>query len=239
MTNDTWKCKCENNPSWLMTVDRCSLCGETRPEGLSAEEAMGVALSIPMGNTEMGECQRLAPGVVKHLFAMGWKLERVTEEKLAVETPNPAPDIDRVAALEAILRFAFASCCGFKGAAKAALDFCQKCDATEVKALREKVAALTSERDGLKRSNDRDQLALATLGVELFDLGCRLLEGETVATVAARSLRENVELVRTLKGQLAKLQGLADQSPESDRLRRAVTDMQMGAGQMAAVAEGR
>lgn len=40
--------------------------------GLTAVQAVGVALSIPMGRTPMHKCQELAPKVVRHLMAMGF-----------------------------------------------------------------------------------------------------------------------------------------------------------------------
>ena len=42
---------------------------------LTPTQAIGVALSIPMGVTEMSECQRLAPGVIDHLAKLGYRLE--------------------------------------------------------------------------------------------------------------------------------------------------------------------
>jgi hypothetical protein len=57
---------------------------ETAPSGeLRAEQAIGVALSVVMATTEMGECQELAPGFLRHLAAMGWALTPVQEQTAA------------------------------------------------------------------------------------------------------------------------------------------------------------
>lgn len=45
--------------------------------GFTPTRAIGVALSVPMSKTPMHECQALAPGVLRHLRAMGWKLVKV------------------------------------------------------------------------------------------------------------------------------------------------------------------
>jgi hypothetical protein len=39
-------------------------------------QAIGIALSILMSKTTMGECQQVAPKFIRHLRALGWKLAR-------------------------------------------------------------------------------------------------------------------------------------------------------------------
>jgi hypothetical protein len=60
------------------------LSAQSAPSGaLRAEQAIGVALSVVMCKTEMGECQELAPGFLRHLAAMGWTLAPVQEQTAA------------------------------------------------------------------------------------------------------------------------------------------------------------
>jgi hypothetical protein len=66
--------------------------------GLTAEKAVGVALSIPMSTTTMDECQRLAPGVVEHLRRMGFEVRAVAA------TPDGAKPTERRSPPESIYR---------------------------------------------------------------------------------------------------------------------------------------
>lgn len=50
-------------------------------EGMTAEQAVGVALSIPMSKTNMSECQNIAPDVLDHLRRMGWKFVPTIKEE--------------------------------------------------------------------------------------------------------------------------------------------------------------
>jgi hypothetical protein len=47
---------------------------EEKCGGLTPVQALGVALSVVLGDTEMGECQDIAIGIIKHLKAMGFKI---------------------------------------------------------------------------------------------------------------------------------------------------------------------
>jgi hypothetical protein len=79
--------------------EECAQCGhvfrDTRKKrrldgSLTAAEAMGVALSIPMGRTTMGECQSVAPGVLRHLEAMGWELKPINRVPIEQQKPEPS-----------------------------------------------------------------------------------------------------------------------------------------------------
>jgi hypothetical protein len=48
---------------------------------LTPEQAVGVALSIPMSGTEMHVCQAAAPGVIQHLKNMGFEVVDAGQSK--------------------------------------------------------------------------------------------------------------------------------------------------------------
>lgn len=78
---ESWKCACGTEWATGLELNFCGRCGLRKPSAeqaakptLSAAEAMGVAISIPMSGTSMGRCQELAPGVLDHLAKLGYQL---------------------------------------------------------------------------------------------------------------------------------------------------------------------
>lgn len=55
------------------------MTADTTP-ALTAEQALGVALSVASPHMVMDECQKAAPGMLAHLQAMGWTLARHVRE---------------------------------------------------------------------------------------------------------------------------------------------------------------
>jgi hypothetical protein len=55
---------------------------------LTPTQALGVALSCVMGDTEMGECQELAIGMKDHLNAMGFVILKDRNVKVGLITKD-------------------------------------------------------------------------------------------------------------------------------------------------------